>query len=88
MMDKLQSFAVVFETPVAWGEMDALGHVNNIVYFQYFESARMTYLEKIGLWQYVKDHWVCVILHSTNCRFRKPIEFPDTLLIGARTKET
>ena len=39
---------MVIEIPVAWGEMDSMGHVNNIVYFRYFETARMNYLERIG----------------------------------------
>ena len=33
--------------PVRWGDMDSLGHVNNIVYFQFFESVRMDWLEKL-----------------------------------------
>ena len=36
----LAKFPVVIEIPVAWGEMDSMGHVNNI-YFRHFESARM-----------------------------------------------
>jgi len=34
--------------PVAWGEMDALGHVNNVVFFRYFESARVEFLRQFG----------------------------------------
>jgi acyl-CoA thioester hydrolase len=33
---------------VRWGDMDAMGHVNNIMYFQYLESARVGYLESLG----------------------------------------
>jgi acyl-CoA thioester hydrolase len=32
----LEDYPVIVEFPVAWGEMDAMGHVNNIVYFRYF----------------------------------------------------
>lgn len=34
--------------PVRWRDMDALGHVNNAVYFTYCESTRIAWLEKIG----------------------------------------
>lgn len=34
--------------PVRWGDMDALGHVNNIVYFQFFEAVRMDWFEKLS----------------------------------------
>jgi len=33
---------------VRWGDMDALGHVNNAIYFQYVESARVGYFEERG----------------------------------------
>ena len=50
MMEKLLAdYPVVVETPVAWGEMDAFGHVNNIVYFRYFETARIAYFEKLDV---------------------------------------
>ena len=41
MQEILKLYSVTIETPVAWGEMDAFQHVNNIVYFRYFESARI-----------------------------------------------
>ena len=39
MSDPLAGFPVVVDIPVAWGEMDAFGHVNNVMYFRYFETA-------------------------------------------------
>ena len=34
--------------PVRWGDMDALGHVNNIMYFRYFEQTRIAWYESLG----------------------------------------
>ena len=34
--------------PIRWGDMDAMGHVNNTVYFRYIESARIAWLEQVG----------------------------------------
>lgn len=34
--------------PIRWGDMDAMGHVNNAVYFRYFEIARVDWLTLIG----------------------------------------
>lgn len=39
---------VSIRIPVAWGEMDAFGHVNNAVYFRYLETARIEFLRRIG----------------------------------------
>ncbi|MCZ6911333.1 MAG: acyl-CoA thioesterase, partial [Proteobacteria bacterium] len=43
-MKVLDDYPVVIELPVVWGEMDAFDHVNNIIYFRYFESARIAYV--------------------------------------------
>lgn len=87
MEDLLAGFPVVIETPVAWGEMDSLLHVNNTVYFRYFESARMTYFERIGFWEHMGRTGVGPILASTSCRFKLPLTYPDAVLIGAAVPE-
>src|SRR5256885_557267 len=46
----LAQFKVVIDQPVAWGDMDSFGHVNNVVYFRYFENARVEYFRRIGWW--------------------------------------
>ena len=35
--------------PIRWGDMDAMGHVNNAVYFRYFETVRIDWLRSIGV---------------------------------------
>jgi len=80
----LKTYPVVIETPVAWGEMDALRHVNNIVYFRYFESARMAYFTRLGVWDYMNETGIGPILASTACRFKLPLTYPDTVSVGAK----
>lgn len=80
-------YAVIISLPVAWGEMDAFGHVNNIVYFRYFESARIAYLDAIGFRGDAGTGGVGPILASTHCRFRRPLAYPDTVRVGARSAE-
>lgn len=85
--EKLRAeFPVVIETPVAWGEMDAMGHVNNIIYFRYFESARIAYLGRVGFLEEMEQNGVGPILASTSCKFIKPLAYPDTIWIGARAE--
>ena len=85
--DSLRNFPVVVQFPVAWGEMDALGHVNNIIYFRYFESARVAYLTKINFIDPEANDGIAAILASTQCDFRKALAYPDTVSIGARVVE-
>jgi acyl-CoA thioester hydrolase len=80
----LESFPVVIEVPVAWGEMDAMQHVNNIVYFRYVESVRMAYFERIGLLELQQQTGVGPILAWTSCRFRRPLTYPDTVSVATR----
>ncbi|MBX3364882.1 MAG: acyl-CoA thioesterase [Phycisphaeraceae bacterium] len=75
---------VVTPIAVAWGDMDAFGHVNNAVYFRWFETSRIAWLHYIG-WNDLKDtHGAGVILHSVQARFRRPVRFPSTLAVGTR----
>ena len=83
----LASFPVILELPVQWGEMDAYGHVNNAVFFRYFESARMEYLKKCGFVESHERNRVGAILHSTAARFRQPLHYPDTVQIGASASD-
>jgi acyl-CoA thioester hydrolase len=83
----LAEYPVTVELPVFWGDMDWFRHVNNIVYFRYFESARIAYLERIGFRQEIDNNGIGPILHSTQARFRHPLEWPDFVTVGARTIE-
>ncbi len=82
--EALDDFPVVIEIPIQWGEMDAYGHVNNTVFFRFFESARIAFLERCGFLQSYDELKIGAILHSTSCRFRRPLFYPDTVLVGAR----
>lgn len=76
--------ATTIEIPLAWGEMDALGHVNNVVYFRYFESARIDFLRKAGCSQLRAADGVGFILQAMEARFRVPLVFPDTIVVGTK----
>jgi acyl-CoA thioester hydrolase len=84
MNESLAGFPVVIDIPVAWGEMDALRHVNNIVYFRYFESARIAYFEKLRFWEFMNQTGVGPILASIQCKFKIPLTYPETVSVGTR----
>lgn len=82
--DLLAGYPVTIAIPVAWGEMDALGHVNNVVYFRYFETARIHYFARAGFTPQDRADSIGPILASVSCRFRRPLTFPDTVTVGVR----
>ncbi len=84
MEELLGPFPVVVEFPIAWGEMDALRHVNNVVYFRYLENARIAYFDRIMMWDMMEKTGVGPILASMQCRYKIPLFYPDTISVGAR----
>jgi len=80
----LDSYPVQIEIPIAWGDMDAFQHVNNVAYFRYFESARILYSEKLGLHELKDETGIGPILGSTSCKYRLPLTYPDTISVGAK----
>jgi acyl-CoA thioester hydrolase len=84
MHEDLANCPVVIETPIAWGEMDAFQHVNNIVYLRYFESGRMAYFERLNFMEFMEKTGIGPILASIQCKFKIPLTYPDTVLIGTR----
>ena len=83
----LADYPAVIDIPVAWGEMDALGHVNNIVYLRSFESARIAYFEALGYLETMAATGIGPILAETRCRYKLPLTYPDTVAVGARIAE-
>ncbi|MBK8340881.1 MAG: acyl-CoA thioesterase [Flavobacteriales bacterium] len=78
---------ISIQVPVAWGEQDLFGHVNNVVYFRYFETVRMHYLERIGILGSFDEDRLGVILASTTCDFRKPARWPQLLTVRTGTSQ-
>ena len=83
----LDSCPLVISWPVGWGEMDAFAHLNNAVYFRYFEHVRIEYFKLCGLLEYLEEFGVGPILGHTSCRFRRPINYPDNVWIGTTVSE-
>jgi acyl-CoA thioester hydrolase len=80
----VSGFPVVLEIPVAWGEMDSYRHVNNVVYFRYFENARLEYFRRLDWFEYERSTGIGPILAATQARFRRPLTYPDQVALTAR----
>jgi acyl-CoA thioester hydrolase len=66
------------EMPVRWGDMDAFGHINNTLYFRYFEEARSLLMSEKGI-THEETHPVVV---NIGCTFLRPLFHPDNLTIN------
>lgn len=77
-----QHYPFTIKGKVEWADLDAFQHVNNTMYFRYFERVRFEYFIDVGFIEHMKEHEVGPILASTQCRFKVPLEYPDSILIG------
>jgi acyl-CoA thioester hydrolase len=80
----LRGFHTVTRLPVQWGDQDAFGHVNNVVYFRWLESARIDLLAACPSSVSMTGSGLGPILASIQCDYRRQLRFPDTVWIGSR----
>lgn len=66
--------------PVRWGDMDAYNHVNNTVYFRYFEQTRVEWLEQVGS-RVSPEEPIGPVIINASCTFLAPVNYPATVVI-------
>lgn len=64
--------------PIRWGDLDAMGHVNNTIYFRYFETLRIDWLARFRAEP--NPAGVGPVMANGFCNFRRQIEFPGELV--------
>ena len=72
------------EISVIWGDEDAFGHVNNVAYLRWCESARIDYLRRVGIFPELPPKGIGPILASQTCHYRRALTYPDTVVVGSR----
>jgi len=65
---------------VRWGDMDALGHVNNTEYFRYIEQARISWFTARHIPMVEYDCGPVIV--RTSCDFLKAIVYPATVVVS------
>jgi acyl-CoA thioester hydrolase len=64
--------------PIRWGDMDAMGHVNNTVYFRYLEIVRIEWMHGIGAAPNPQGQGPVIV--NAFCNFIRQLEFPGEVL--------
>ncbi|HET6598885.1 MAG TPA: thioesterase family protein [Burkholderiaceae bacterium] len=64
--------------PIRWGDMDAMGHVNNTLYFRYMETVRIEWLHKAGGAPDPNGNGPVIV--NAFCNFLKQLEYPGDIL--------
>ncbi len=77
-MENSRKLVLTSVMPMRWGDMDALGHVNNTVYFRYMEQARVEWLDRLGFdLNTTRDEGVVVV--NASCTFLLPLTYPGSV---------
>jgi acyl-CoA thioester hydrolase len=64
--------------PIRWGDMDAMGHVNNTVYFRYLETIRIEWMDRIGAGPDPSGQGPVIV--NAFCTFMRQLEYPGDVL--------
>jgi acyl-CoA thioester hydrolase len=73
----MKTFSV--EIPLRWADMDAMGHLNNVMYFRLFEEARIRWFDTLGL--AVLPSGEAPILAHISCDFVRAMTYPGSALV-------
>lgn len=67
------------EIPIRWGDMDAMGHVNNTVYFRYMEQARIGWFDSLGFAPDPRGEGPVIV--DAHCTFVRELVYPGVVLV-------
>lgn len=79
----LDRYAHHLTLPTRWADNDVYGHVNNSVYYFYFDTVVNRWLIDNGLLEIGKSETIGLVV-GTSCDFFAPISFPDDVVAGLR----
>jgi acyl-CoA thioester hydrolase len=82
-MNRRTSYRSFLAIPTRWMDNDAYGHVNNVVYYSYFDTVVNEHLIRAGGLQIASSSAIGLVA-ETWCRFHKPLSFPDVIDAGLR----
>ena len=69
--------------PTRWMDNDSYGHVNNVVYYSWFDTAVNAWLIEAGLLDIYHGNLIGLVV-ETSCRYARSVAFPETVEAGLR----
>lgn len=66
--------------PMRWGDMDAMGHINNTLYFRYLEIARLQWFGELGV--PANPQGVGPVIANAFCNFIRQLEYPGDVIVN------
>ncbi|MCF8210987.1 MAG: acyl-CoA thioesterase [Rhodoferax sp.] len=83
MPEPRSAYCVFRSIPTRWMDNDAYGHVNNVVYYSWFDTAVNAYLIEQGVLDIQKSETIGLVV-ETGCNYFSSLAFPETVQVGIR----
>lgn len=80
-----QAYPLLRPIPTRWMDNDVYGHVNNVVYYSFFDTAVNAHLIESGLLDPATSPAIGLVV-ETGCRYFASLAFPDTVMAGVRVE--
>lgn len=77
------SYRAIRSIPTRWMDNDAYGHVNNVVYYSWFDTAVNAWLVEQGLLDIARGNTIGLVV-ETGCRYHRSVTFPEAVEAGLR----
>lgn len=83
-MCDISEYPIRMQLRIDWSEVDCLGHVNNLAIMRYVQTARVDFLEKIGMMAAFKETRIGPVMASVSCQFKKQLFYPGNVTVCSR----
>jgi acyl-CoA thioester hydrolase len=80
-----EAYRRYIDVPTRWADNDVYGHVNNVVYYSYFDTVVNRYLIEQGVLDIHHGTTIGLVV-QTQCHYFSPVAFPETLQAGLRVE--
>ncbi len=86
LLKNKKKFKVFFEISTRWSDNDVYQHVNNVVYYSYFDTAVNNFLIEKKVLD-ISNGKIIGLVVETKCNYYHPVAFPDKLTVGFSVKK-
>lgn len=84
--EKRSAYRVLRPITTRWSDNDAYGHVNNVVYYSWFDTAVNAYLIEQGALNVHSGETIGLVV-ETHCNYFSPLAFPEPITVGLRVEK-
>lgn len=72
---------------IDWSEVDAFGHVNNVAYFKYIQTARVQLCDACGLNSLPQKGSLSFMVAASQCQFKKSLHYPGIIHLESKVTQ-